>query len=271
VRAEELFDVDGTAAVVTGAASGIGLACAKVMAANGARVTLLDKDPAKLEAALQEMATGAEVRSAVVDVTDRAALDRAFDAAAEAHGRIDVVFANAGIGGGPGFLGLDGQRRPDSAFESISDARWDASVAHHLTSVFWTIQAAVRHMKPNGGGRIIVTTSIAALKTEAVVGTPYMAAKAAAAHLVRQAALEVARYNILVNAIAPGPFLTNISGGRMHDPAVRKHHERVTPLKRMATPDEIMGLALFLASPAAGYITGTQVVIDGGATLGFAD
>ena len=137
--------------------------------------------------------------------------------------------------------------------------------------MFWTIQAAVRHMKPQGGGRIIVTTSIAALKTEAVVGAPYMAAKAGAAHLVRQAALELARYNILVNAIAPGPFLTNISGGRMHDPAVRRHHERVTPLKRMAAPDEIMGLALFLASPSAKYITGTQMVIDGGATLGFAD
>ena len=159
---------------------------------------------------------------------------RAFDEAAAAYGRIDVVFANAGIGGGPGFLGLDGERRPESAFESISEERWHPVVDHHLTSVFWTIQAAVRHMKPNGGGRIIVTTSIAALKTEAVVGAPYMAAKAGAAHLVRQAALELARYNILVNAIAPGPFLTNISGGRLRDPAVRRHHERVTPLKRLA-------------------------------------
>lgn len=271
VRAEELFDVDGTAVIVTGAASGIGLACARVLAANGARVTLMDKDAARLETALLEMANGSDVRGEVVDVTDRAALDRSFDAAAVAHGRIDVVFANAGIGGGPGFLDLNSERRPDGAFESISDERWDASIAHHLTSVFWTIQAAARHMKPKGGGRIIVTTSIAALKTEAVIGAPYMAAKAGAAHLVRQAALELARYNILVNAIAPGPFLTNISGGRLRDPAARQHHERMTPLKRMAMPDEIMGLALFLASPSAKYITGTQMVIDGGATLGFAD
>jgi NAD(P)-dependent dehydrogenase (short-subunit alcohol dehydrogenase family) len=271
VRAQELFDVEGTAVVVTGAASGIGLACARVLAANGARVTLLDKDSAGLDRALRDMPEGADARPEVVDVTDRAALDRAFDAAAEARGRIDVVFANAGIGGGPGFLGLDGERRPDGAFESISDERWDAVVAAHLTSVFWTIQAAVRHMKPQGGGRIIVTTSIAALKTEAVIGAPYMAAKAGAAHLVRQAALELARYNILVNAIAPGPFLTNISGGRLRHPEVRKHHERLSPLKRMAMPEEIMGLALFLASPAAGYITGAQMVIDGGATLGLAD
>jgi NAD(P)-dependent dehydrogenase (short-subunit alcohol dehydrogenase family) len=272
VRAEELFDVRGTAAIVTGAANGIGLACASVLAANGARVTLMDRDGGRLADATAQLASdGGEVRAEVVDVTDRTKLDRAFAAAARAHGRIDVVFANAGIGGGPGFLTLEGQRNPDNAIESLSDARWDGNIASNLSSVFWTIQAAVRHMKPQGGGRIIVTTSIAALKTEAVVGTPYLAAKAGAAHLVRQAALELARYNILVNAIAPGPFLTNISGGRMHDPAVRKHHERVTPLKRMASPDEIMGLALFLASPAARYITGAQMVIDGGATLGFAD
>jgi len=271
VRAEQLFDIKGTAAIVTGAASGIGLACAKVLAANGARVTLMDKDADRLRSALSELPAGSDARTAVADVTDRAALERAFDEAATAHGRIDVVFANAGIGGGPGFLGLDGQRKPESALESISPERWRSVVDHHLTSVFWTIQAAVRHMKPQGGGRIIVTTSIAALKTEAVVGAPYMAAKAGAAHLVRQAALELARYNILVNAIAPGPFLTNISGGRLRDPAVRQHHERVTPLKRLAMPEEIMGLALFLASPAANYITGAQMVIDGGATLGFAD
>jgi NAD(P)-dependent dehydrogenase (short-subunit alcohol dehydrogenase family) len=231
----------------------------------------MDKDAAGLERALAEMAKDTDVRSDVVDVTQRADLDRAFDAAAEAHGRIDVVFANAGIGGGPGFLDLEGQRRPEGTFESISDERWDAGIAAHLTSVFWTIQAAVRHMKPAGGGRIIVTTSIAALKTEAVIGAPYMAAKAGAAHLVKQAALELARYNILVNAIAPGPFRTNISGGRLNDPAVRRHHERATPLKRMAEPNEIMGLALFLASPASKYITGTQMVIDGGNTLGIAD
>jgi NAD(P)-dependent dehydrogenase (short-subunit alcohol dehydrogenase family) len=272
VKADKLFDVRGTAAIVTGAGSGIGLACATVLAANGACVTLMDRNAERLHDAVQKLSNdGGEVRGDVVDVTDRAELDRAFDAAAKAYGRIDTVFANAGIGGGPGFVTLDGKRNPDNAFENLSSERWDGNITSNLSSVFFTIQSAVRHMKPQGGGRIIVTTSIAALKTEAVVGTPYLAAKAGAAHLVRQAALELARYNILVNAIAPGPFLTSISGGRMHDDAVRKHHERVTPLKRMAKPEEIMGLALFLASPASGYITGAQMVIDGGATLGFAD
>ena len=272
MKAEELFDVRGLASIVTGGASGIGLACAEVMAANGARVTLIDRNASELEKAVRRLAVGGlDVRGEVVDVTDRARLNLAFDAAATAHGRIDVVFANAGIGGGPGFLTAQGERNPESAFENISDERWNAAIAGNLSSVFWSIQAAVRHMKPNRGGRIIVTISIAALKTESGVGTPYMPATAGAAHLVKQAALELARYGILVNAIAPGPFLTNISGGKMFDPAVRSYHERVVPMKRLATPDEIKGLALFLASPASKYITGTQIVIDGGATLGSAD
>jgi NAD(P)-dependent dehydrogenase (short-subunit alcohol dehydrogenase family) len=272
VKAATLFNVRSTVAIVTGAASGIGLACAKVLAANGARVMLMDRDVERLHEATQRLAeAGGEVRGDAVDVTDRAALDRAFDATAKAYGRIDTVFANAGIGGGPGFLTLEGKRNSDNAIEELSNERWDGNISSNLTSVFWTIQAAVRHMKPQGGGRIIVTTSIAALKTESVVGTPYLAAKAGAAHLVRQAALELARYNILVNAIAPGPFVTNISDGRMHDAAVQRHHQRAVPLKRLAEPDEIMGLALFLASPASSYVTGAQMVIDGGATLGFAD
>jgi NAD(P)-dependent dehydrogenase (short-subunit alcohol dehydrogenase family) len=272
VKAEALFDVHGTAVIVTGAASGIGFACAKVLAANGARVSLLDRNADRLHEATRQLTdSGGNVRSEVVDVTDRVSLDRAFDAAAQTYGRIDTVFANAGIGGGPGFLTPDGKRNADNAIEALSDERWNVNIDSNLNSVFWTIQSAVRHMKPQGGGRIIVTTSIAALKTEGVVGTPYLVAKAGAAHLVRQAALELARYDILVNAIAPGPFVTSISGGRMHDETIQSHHKRVVPLKRLAEPDEIMGLALFLASPASSYITGTQMVIDGGATLGFAD
>jgi NAD(P)-dependent dehydrogenase (short-subunit alcohol dehydrogenase family) len=273
MKAAELFKVQGLSIVVTGAASGIGLAIAKVLVANRANVTLVDRDAERLaEAAAAVAAAGAgEVRSEVADVTDRASLERAFDAAAASFGRIDVAFANAGIGGGPGFLSADGKRSTETAIEALAPERWAAIIDTDLTGVLRTIQAATRHMKATGGGRIIVTTSIAALKTETLIGTPYPVAKAGAAHLVRQAAIELARYNIKVNAIAPGPFLTNISGGRLKDPAVRAHHERTVPLGRIASTDEIMGLALFLASPASDYMTGSQVVIDGGAMLGTAD
>lgn len=272
MKAEEIFKVRGLAVVVTGAASGLGLACAEVLAANGARVTLMDRDATALDRQHARLAAaGYDVRAEVVDVTDCQRVEAAFAAATAAHGRLDVAFVNAGIGGGPGFLNGRGERDPASALESFPEERWNTGIAGNLSSVFWSLQAAVRHMKPQGTGRIVVTTSIAALKTEAGIGIPYMAAKAAVAHLVRQAALELARYGIRVNAIAPGPFLTNIAGGKMFDPAVRAHHERVVPLKRMAEPAEVMGLALFLASNASSYVTGAQIVIDGGATLGTAD
>ncbi len=275
MKAEELFNVRGLGTLVTGAASGIGLACARVLAANGANVAMIDRDAQRLgeaAAAVEAAADDAQVIGEVADVTDAATLERAFDATAAAFGRIDVVFANAGISGGPGFLTADGRRPEETAIEAIAPERWTAIVDTNLTGVLRTIQAAVRHMKASGGGRIIVTTSIAALKTETVIGTPYPVAKAGAAHLVRQAALELARYNIKVNAMAPGPFLTNIAGGRLQrEPALREHHARSVPLKRIASPDEIMGLALFLASPASDYMTGAQVVIDGGVTLGSAD
>ena len=119
------------------------------------------------------------------------------------------------------------------------------------------------------GGRIKVTTS--AIRGEAIVGMPYMPAKAAAAHLVRQAALELAKYNILVNAIAPGPFVTKIGGCHMHNPETVKAFARFAPLHRLGSTDEIQGLALFLASPASTYVTGSQIVIDGGVLLGQAD
>jgi len=271
MSAATLFDVSGLATVVTGGASGLGLAYTEVMAENGARVTIMDANGEALGEAVQRFRNvGLDVRGEAVDVTDRGALDRSFDATARHYGRLDVVFANAGIGGGPGFLKLDGERNPERALENVPNELWDRVIAIDLTAVFATLQAAARHMK-RAGGRIIVTTSISAIRTETYVAAPYVAAKAGAAQLVRQAALELARYNITVNAIAPGPFVTNISGGRLKDPAVRAPFERFAPLHRVGRPADIKGLALFLASPAAALITGAQIVIDGGATLGTAD
>ncbi|MCY1309135.1 5-keto-D-gluconate 5-reductase [compost metagenome] len=126
-------------------------------------------------------------------------------------------------------------------------------------------------MKPQGSGKIIVTTSIASLCNVAGVGTSYFAAKAAASHLMRQAALELARYNIQVNAIAPGAFATNIANGHVRDPEFRSLLESSNPQHRVADPEEIKGLALLLASGASSFITGTEIVVDGGSLLGPAD
>jgi NAD(P)-dependent dehydrogenase (short-subunit alcohol dehydrogenase family) len=273
MKTAELFDVRGLVTIVTGAASGIGLAYAEVMADNGARVTLMDRDASSLDVAVRRLAErGGDVRGQTLDVTDRPGLRAGIDAVAAHYGRLDVVFANVGIDSPPGFLGMNGERNAGGAFENVSDERWDLVMETNLTSMFGTIKAAVPHMKKNAkGGRIIVTTSVAAIRGEAIVGMPYMPAKAGAAHLVRQAALELAKYNILVNAIAPGPFVTNIAGGHMRDPATVAAFARFSPLHRLASTDEIQGLALFLASPASSYVTGSQIVIDGGVLLGLAD
>lgn len=272
MKADRIFAVDGLSVIVTGGASGIGLAYAEALAANGAQVTLFDIDAAATEQALAALAAaGTPARAQVVDVTDRPALFRAFEAMAGACGKIDVVFANAGIGGGPGFLSGSGTRNPERAIENIPAEQWDRIMALNLTSVFTTIQAAVRHFKPRRSGRIIVTSSVSSFKAEQLVGSPYPPSKAGVAQLVRQAALELARYNITVNAIAPGPFITNIAGGRLKDAAARAPFERAIPMHRLGNADDIQGLALFLASPAAKYITGAQIVVDGGYSLGSAD
>jgi NAD(P)-dependent dehydrogenase (short-subunit alcohol dehydrogenase family) len=272
MKAEALFDVRGSVVAVTGGASGIGYACAEAMTDNGAKVTLIDIDPAALAQAIATLsARGGEVHGDLADVVDLAALRRAVAAIVERHGRLDVVFANAGTSGGPGFLKGDGTRNPDAALEGLSLELWERVLATNLTSVLKTLQAVVPQMKAQGGGRIVVTGSISATKAEIYVGTPYVASKAGVAQLVRQAALELAKYNILVNAIAPGPVITNIAGGRLKSPAVRALFERAAPMHRVATPDDIQGAALFLASPASSFITGAQIVIDGGVTLGTAD
>ncbi len=271
---QQLFGLAGRGAIVTGGASGIGLASVEALAAQGARVTILDLDgeAAQREAARLQ-ALGHDVRGGALDVTDRAAHDRAFDEAAQRYGRLDVVCANAGIDPGPGFMAFTdrAERLPEHAIENYEDARWRKVIGVSLDAVFFAIRAGARLMKPARTGSIIVTTSISAVRPAPGVGIAYMAAKAGAAQVVRTAALELARYNVRVNAIAPGPFATNIGDGRMRDAAVRAAVARSVPLGRVAGTDEIQGLVLLLASDAGSFITGEQVVIDGGASLGAVD
>lgn len=141
----------------------------------------------------------------------------------------------------------------------------------NLNGVFATVRAAVRHMKPRKSGRIVVTTSLATSRIEPAIGAAYMAAKAGAVHFMRTAALEMAAYNITVNAIAPGYMVTNIGGGHAHDPAEQKAVSKIIPMHRVGFPRDLYGLALFLSSHASDYITGQEIVADGGWGLGMAD
>ena len=270
------FDVNGFGVIVTGGASGLGLAYGEVLAAHGARVTLIDLDAGAAEAQASRLQSeGLDVRAAVADVTDHTALDRAIDEAAETYGRLDVAFANAGIDPGVGFVGAwAGGERPrvdEGAIENYTDERWNRVVDINLSGVFATARAAARHMRPRRFGRIIVTTSLAANKVEPAIGSAYMATKAGAKHFMHCAALELAGFGITVNAIAPGFFVTNIGGGHAHNPELQAALAKDIPMHRVAQPDEIKPLALFLASPASEYITGQEIGIDGGWGLGNAD
>jgi NAD(P)-dependent dehydrogenase (short-subunit alcohol dehydrogenase family) len=267
MKTRDLFDVEGLCVLITGGAKGLGRAFAEAMLDNGARVTLLDLDRSGLERAVSELRQRSpDVDGVVVDVTDRAAMMAAIDRTADRFGRLDVVFANAGIDAGPGFLSMTGVRDPEGALEAIPDSLWDKVIDTNLTSMFTTIRAAARPMKRQNSGRIILTASIAGVRPGAIVGMPYQIAKAGVAHLAKQSALELARYGILVNAILPGPFQTQLT-----TPELQKRFEAGSPLHRVGRPEEIQGLALFLASPASSYVTGTHIVIDGGALLGRAD
>ena len=275
MKSAELFSVAGQGAVVTGAGSGLGLAIAEALAENGARVTLLDIDADRIAAETGRLkAQGCAVRGDVVDVSDHPQLERTFDAALAAHGRLDIVFANAGIDSGPGFVrGWAGarERNPQGALESYSDERWNRVIDVNLTGVFATLRAAARIMKPQRSGKLIVTTSVAGYQCEPAIGSAYMAAKAGAAHLMRCVAQELAAFNITVNAIAPGFFVTNIGGGHAKNPEVQRAVAAIMPMRRVGFPEDIKGLGLFLASPASAYITGQEITIDGGWTLGVAD
>lgn len=263
---DKMFDVHGQSVIVTGGASGIGRAYAEIMASQGARVCIFDIDQEGLDRTVDQItAAGGDVWGQRIDVSDRPAMAAGFDRVAERHGGIDTVYANAGIDPGPGFMTPEGQRNPDGAIENIPDEQWDRGIELNLTSVYVTVRNAVRHMKPRGEGRIIVTSSIAANINESIVGTSYMPAKAAVNHFVRHMAMELGAYGIRVNAILPGPFITNIAGGRLRNKADRAAFEAQSLIGRIGDVEDIKGLALLLAAPAGSYMTGSLIVIDGGA------
>jgi NAD(P)-dependent dehydrogenase (short-subunit alcohol dehydrogenase family) len=257
-----VFDLRGASALVTGAGSGIGAAIAAALARAGARVVLADVDLAAATDGCERLrAAGATAEPARVDVGDREQVSAGLDLAERTHGPVDVVFANAGISGGRG--PLYGGR-----IEDVTAQQWDATLRVNLTGVFHTVAETARRMRGRGG-RIVVTASIAGLRGDTMVGYPYVASKAAVINLVRQAALDLADDGVLVNAIVPGPFRTNIG---TRDTAVKavmdKEFATTVPLGRVADTDEMRGVALFLASPAASFVTGTTFTVDGGSLAG---
>jgi NAD(P)-dependent dehydrogenase (short-subunit alcohol dehydrogenase family) len=256
-----LFNLDGRIAFVSGAAKGLGFAMAEIVAQSGARVVLTDIDSEALSTSVERLRTqGLDAHGEVVDVANIDRLAEVIDATAEKFGRLDIVFANAGLSAGGGPLTEMG------SLANIDLDRWNRLLQINLTSVMTTIRTASAHMIRQRSGRLIVTASVAGMRGERMCGYAYAATKAAIANLVRQSSIELSQHNVTINAIAPGPFLTDIGHGRLHDPDIAAGFVADVPMGRLGQPDEIKGLALLLASPASSYITGAVIPIDGGAT-----
>jgi NAD(P)-dependent dehydrogenase (short-subunit alcohol dehydrogenase family) len=220
---------DGQVALVTGGGSGIGLACARLLATDGATVVLAGRSVDRLThgaAELAEAVDGADVHVVACDVTDEPSVAAACSTAADL-GRFTMVVANAGTG------------------------------------AFLTMKHAVPHLAGNGGGSIVATSSIAAVRTHWYM-TAYCVSKAALEMLVRQVADELGRVGIRANAVRPGLVPTDISTLLVDTPSIRDDYVDQMPLGRLGTTDDIARLVRFLLGPESGWITGTCVSADGG-------
>lgn len=251
----ELFKLDGKVAYVTGAAQGIGESLATGLAEAGADVAIVDINQEKADQTAAKIAekTGVKTKAYAFDVTRPENAGKLVEQVVADFGRLDIAFHNAGMA-------------HNVAAEDMSVDEWQKMIDLNLNSVFYGTQAAGRHMLENGGGSIVNTGSMSA----SIVNVPqpqihYNAAKAGVVHLSKSFGVEWADRGVRVNSISPGYIGTELLQSEELAP-LRKEWEDLTPQRRVGSPDELRGIAVYLASDASSYATASDFIVDGGYT-----
>ena len=246
--------LDGKVAIISGGARGMGAAEAKLFAREGAKVVIcdvLEDEGRQTEAQINEV--GGDAVFVKLDVTSQAEWENAVNTAVERFGKLDILVNNAGI-------------IVESTIEDMTVELWDRVMDVNAKGVFLGTKAAIPHMKRAGGGSIVNISSISGIIGQDNVNAGYNASKGAVRIFTKAAAVQYAADNIRVNSIHPGPIATPMTAEGRNDPERVRLTEERTPLGRYGEPEEVAYAVLFLASDEASYVTGSEVVVDGGYT-----
>jgi len=245
--------LDGKTAVVIGAAQGIGAGIAEVMAEQGARLVVADRNADAGRATAERLSRHSPSIFVKADVSKKADITAVAETALERFGRIDILCQNAGI-------------FPYHLIEEIDEQEWDQVLAVNLKGAFLSFQACFAPMKRQRYGRVIFTSSITGPRVSVPGHGHYSASKAGIVGFIRAAAIEAAPFNITVNGIEPGNILTE-GIKRDRSPEYAEAMRRSVPLGRLGTPRDVAYACLYLASDEASFVTGTTIVVDGGQIL----
>jgi NAD(P)-dependent dehydrogenase (short-subunit alcohol dehydrogenase family) len=253
----ELFDVSGKSALVTGGSRGIGLMIARGLVQGGARVIVSSRKSADVQGAAEELAALGECHAIPGDISTPEGAAALAAATRERFGALDILVNNAGaVWGAP--------------LEEFPQAGWEKVLHTNVEGVFHLTVALLDALRaaatPEVPARVINIGSIDGLRTPGVDNYSYSASKAAVHMLTRHLAKRLASDHITVNAIAPGPFESKMMAFALENPETREAIEQSVPLGRIGRPDDVAGLTLFLASRAGAYLTGTVIALDGGIT-----